>query len=131
MPPPRALLSFAMALTLCTEMANKGAPTAGASQLREGVDMSALNSSSSEVATFDVWLVNAKEVETAMTKLQRTLRVWRSLPKLEPTMPKVARGVRKQHTLKPVCKRCAIYGAPFPPVTECDHAWLASDEAMA
>ena len=67
----------------------------------------------------------------AMKKLQRTLRVWLSLPKLEPTMPKVARGVRKQHTLKPVCKRCAIYGAPFPPVTECDHAWLASDEAMA
>ena len=123
-----------MALTLCTEMANKGAPTAGASQLREGVDMSALNSSSSEVATFDVWLVNAKEVLTAMTKLQRTLRFWRSLPKLEPTMPKLARGVRKQHTLKPVCKRCAIYGARViygVPVTECDHAWLASDEAMA
>ena len=44
-------------------MANTGATTAGASQLREGVDLSALNKSSAKVATFVVRLVNAKDVQ--------------------------------------------------------------------
>ena len=50
-------------LTLCTEMANIGATTAGASQLREGVELSALNKSSAKVATFVVRLVNAKDLQ--------------------------------------------------------------------
>ena len=62
-PPPRALLSFATALMFCTQMANTSATTAGASQLREGVDLSALNKSSAKVATFVVRLVNAKDVQ--------------------------------------------------------------------